>query len=252
MAFVRSRSLPSSRSSSMSSSQQDAESLGKQLRGAATKRVSTRDDGTLDLLASVGGWRGLVEAALPSTAFLATYLLTDELLWAIVLALGMGGVFTLARLMQRGSLVQSFSGLIGVGICAAFAYVSGDARGYYEPGFVINIVYLIAFLVSILVKWPVMGILFGLIRQEGFEWRRDRARRRSYALATWILSAVLAARLMVQLPLYLADNVAALGVTRIVMGVPLYALALWLGWMITRPQPLANGAAPADRGTASA
>lgn len=217
------------------SSSNSADQFGQQLSGAAAKRVAARDDGTLDLMASIGGWRGLAEAALPSAAFLIAYLITDDLVPAILLSLGMGGVFTILRLLQRGSLIQTFSGLIGVGICAAFAYFSGDARGYYEPGFVINVVYLIGFTISILVKWPIMGILFGLIRQEGFDWRHDRHRRRRYALATWIVAAVLGGRLIVQFPLYLADNVAALGVTRIVMGVPLYALALWLGWMITRP-----------------
>lgn len=230
----------------MSSENNSGEQISQQLSGAAAKRVSAREDGSLDLMASIGGWRGLAEATLPASAFLVAYLVTNSLVPAILLALGMGVVFTVARLLQHGSLIQSFSGLIGVGICAGFAYFSGDARGYYEPGFVINIVYLAGFVVSILVKWPVMGILFGLIRQEGFDWRRDPIRRRRYALATWIVAAVLATRLAVQFPLYLADNVAALGVTRIVMGVPLYALALWLGWMITRPDPLASGAAPGD------
>jgi hypothetical protein len=36
-------------------------------------------------------------------------------------------------------------------------------------------------------------------------------------------------------PLYFADNVVALGITRLLMGVPLYALALWLAWLISRP-----------------
>ncbi|GAA4833520.1 DUF3159 domain-containing protein [Garicola koreensis] len=211
--------------------------VGRQLSGAAAGRVRAREDGSLDVMASIGGWRGLAEASLPAAGFLIAYLLTEELVPAILLAVGLGAVFTVVRLLQRGSLIQSFSGLVGVGICAAFAYFSGDARGYYEPGFVINVAYLIGFGVSVLVKWPFMGILFGLIRGEGFDWRYDAVRRRRYALATWLIAAVLAARLVVQFPLYLADNVAALGVTRLVMGVPLYALALWLGWMLTRPGP---------------
>lgn len=223
-----------------------AEQLSQQLSGAAASRVRARDDGSLDVMGSVGGWRGLAEASLPAAGFLVAYLLTEDLVPAILLAVGMGAVFTIIRLLQRGSLIQSFSGLIGVGICAAFAYFSGDARGYYEPGFFINVVYLIGFGVSVLVKWPFMGILFGLIRGEGFDWRHDSARRRRYALATWIIAAVLAARLLVQFPLYLVDNVAALGVTRLVMGVPLYALALWLGWMLTRPQTQTQTAAHPD------
>ncbi|WP_022872523.1 DUF3159 domain-containing protein [Nesterenkonia alba] len=214
----------------------NADQVGRQLSDSAAKKLSTRDDGSLDIKASVGGWRGVAEAALPAAAFLTAYLITEDLVPALIGAIVMGAVFTAIRLAQRGSLIQSFSGLIGVLICAAFAYFSGDARGYYEPGFFINAGYILLFVVSIAVKWPAMGVLFGLVRGEGFEWRHDPIRRRRYALATWIITAVLSTRLVVQLPLYWADHVAALGVARVVMGVPLYAFGLWLGWMITRPQ----------------
>lgn len=210
------------------------EPLGQQLSGSAARRISTRDDGSLDVMRSVGGWRGIIEAALPATSFLTAYLIVDDLAVAIILSIAVGVVFAVVRIVQRGSLVQSLSGLVGVLICAAFAHFSGEARGYYVPGFFINIGYIVALTVSVLVKWPLMGVIFGVIRGEGLEWRQDRLRRRRYAVATWIITAVLASRLMVQLPLYFADHETALGVTRVVMGVPLYAFALWLGWMITR------------------
>ncbi|TLP97960.1 DUF3159 domain-containing protein [Nesterenkonia salmonea] len=208
--------------------------LRQQFSSSAARRVSTREDGSLDVMGSVGGWRGIMEAALPATSFLTAYIIMGDLAIAIVLAIAVGAVFAVVRLVQRGSLVQSLSGLAGVLICAAFAHFSGEARGYYVPGFFINIAYILALTISIAVKWPLMGVIFGVIRGEGFEWRQDKVRRRGYALATWIITAVLASRLIVQLPLYFADNETALGVTRVVMGVPLYAFALWLGWMITR------------------
>lgn len=216
--------------------------FGQQFSGSAAQRLSTKDDGSLDVIASVGGWRGMAEAALPATAFLIAYLVTGELSMAIMLAIGMGVAFAAVRLAQRGSLVQSFSGLVGVLICAAFAQFSGEARDYYVPGFFINAGYIIGFLISIAVRWPFMGLLFGVIRGEGFGWRQDSVRRRRYALATWILTVVFISRLIVQLPLYFADAETALGVARVVMGVPMYAFALWLGWMVTRPEAIEEAA----------
>ena len=43
-----------------------------------------------------------------------------------------------------------------------------------------------------------------------------------------------AARLLVQVPLYLAGEVALLGIARLVMGVPLWGLTLWLTWLLVR------------------
>jgi hypothetical protein len=51
--------------------------------------------------------------------------------------------------------------------------------------------------------------------------------------------AVLALRLLVQVPLYLTgpDGLAALATTRLLMGAPLYILGVWVAWLVTRPAP---------------
>ncbi len=67
-------------------------------------------------------------------------------------------------------------------------------------------------------------------------WREKPARLKSYILATWIFVALLGLRLVVQLPLYFAGATEALGVTRLVMGVPLYALTLWVAWRVSAPE----------------
>jgi hypothetical protein len=206
-----------------------------QLSSAAKSRVQTGEDGSLDVLASVGGVRGLLESSLPSVAFLVSFLVTEDLTTALVISVALGLGFAVVRLVQKGSLMQSLAGLAGILICAFVAYRTGDARDFYAWGFLINAGYLLAFMVSILVKWPFLGLLFGVVRGEGLDWRKDPVRRRRYSVATWILLSVPAARLLVQIPLYLADDVAGLGTARLVMGIPLYALALWIGWMITRP-----------------
>jgi hypothetical protein len=51
-------------------------------------------------------------------------------------------------------------------------------------------------------------------------------------------------RLIVQLPLYIAGEVVALGVARTAMGLPLFALGLWLTWRLVRRPPPAPAPAP--------
>lgn len=54
-------------------------------------------------------------------------------------------------------------------------------------------------------------------------------------------------RLAVQVPLYFANNVEALGATRLIMGLPLYALGVWLAWRVSAPEEaLVSADAEAD------
>ena len=205
---------------------------------AARAGVERREDGQIDVLKSVGGVRGLAEATVPGLLFTLLFTLTSGLYVSLAAAVASAAAFSVANLVQKRPLMQSLTGVIGVVICAAVALRSGSGTEFFLPGFYLNGAYILAFAVSIAVRWPVAGLLFGFIRGENLEWRTERKRIRAYALATWIIIAVFALRLGVQLPLYLADNVTALGTMRLAMGVPLYALGLWLAWMVSRPLPL--------------
>ena len=65
-------------------------------------------------------------------------------------------------------------------------------------------------------------------------WREDPARYAAFVKASWLWVALFCARLVVQLPLYLAGEVVVLGVARTAMGIPLFALGLWLTWRMVR------------------
>src|SRR5699024_11829561 len=99
----------------------------------------------------------------------------------------------------------------------------------------ISAAYGVAFAISMAVKWPLMGLIYGWIRGEGVTWQKNLIRRRKYQIATLLMVLVFFSRLVVQLPMYWAHDVVALGTARLVMGVPLYALVLWFGWLISRP-----------------
>jgi hypothetical protein len=79
-------------------------------------------------------------------------------------------------------------------------------------------------------------VIVGQLDGEGNGWRADPARVRAFARATWLWAGLFLARLAVQLPLYLASAVVALGIARTAMGVPLFAVGLWLTWRLVRRQ----------------
>ncbi len=202
---------------------------------AAKAGVRQDSGGGIDVMQSIGGVRGLAESILPGLLFTIVFSVGRDLQVSLIVALAVAAVFTVVRLLSRTPITQALSGLVGVAICAFVANQTGNAEDFFLPGFFTNAAYIVAMVASIAVRWPLAGLLFGLIRGEGMEWRKDPVRVKSYVLATWLIIAVLALRLIVQVPLYLADNIAALGATRVAMGVPLYALGLWFAWLVSRP-----------------
>lgn len=175
-----------------------------------------------DLVATMGGPWGMAESALPAVAFVVAYSASgsDTRLAAIV-AVSLAGVFALARLVRRESPLRALAGLVGVAFAAFVAERSGKAENFFLPGLLLNAAYAAGMIVSIAVRRPLVGLLVG---------RRDRAATR----ATWLWAGLFSVRLAVQLPLYLASAVLALGVARTAMGLPLFALGIWLTFLILR------------------
>lgn len=204
-------------------------------RAAAVRK----DDGELDLLAAAGGTRGIAESVLPGLLFLVVYTISQDLMPSLISAVVVAAVFLIVRLAQRSPLTQSLAGIVGVALSAFISMKTGKAENFFVVGFYTNAAYIVAMVISIAVRWPVLGLLFGYARNEGVQWRKKPARLRAYRAATWILVAVMAARLAIQIPLYFANNVEVLGAMRLIMGVPLYALALWVAWLISRPSKAA-------------
>ncbi|WP_173924194.1 DUF3159 domain-containing protein [Agromyces sp. Marseille-P2726] len=196
-----------------------------------------------DLVAAVGGVRGILEALLPGLVFLVTYsVLTSvvgqdpqaALVPALAASVGLAVVFTVVRIATKGQPTQAIAGLIGVIASAGLALWTGDARDNYVLGFFTNAAYAVALFISILVRWPAVGLVVGFLMGDGTAWRADRRRYRAAQFLTLVWIGFFIARLVVQVPLYLADNVEALGVTRLLMGVPLYALLLVFTWLVVR------------------
>ncbi|MCL2514512.1 MAG: DUF3159 domain-containing protein [Microbacteriaceae bacterium] len=203
------------------------------------------------LLRAVGGVRGLCEAVLPGLAFIVLYtaLMTPLPDAAVPVSLGasvlIALVFTLWRIAKKENATQAVAGLIGVGASAILAIATNRPSNNFALGLGIDLLYGVAFLVSVLVRWPIIGIAVGYLYGEGVKWRQSRPHYRVAVVATLLWTALFAARLVVQVPLFLANNTAALAIAHLVMGVPLYVPVLLATWLLVR------GAYPAGTGGAA-
>ena len=70
----------------------------------------------------------------------------------------------------------------------------------------------LAWTVSIVIRWPLLGLVVATALGQRTRWRRDPDLLRAYRLASWIWVGQYVARLGVFIPLYLVGAVYALGV----------------------------------------
>lgn len=196
------------------------------------------------LFDAMGGVRGLCETILPGLLFLVPFTVLTSIRepWAQQLAMPVSlgasvlvaGAFTLIRIVTKSHVAQAVAGLLGVAASAILALISGNAANNFLLGFLIDAGYGIAMLVSMLVGWPLLGLAIGYLMGDGVAWRASRSKRRVMQILTACWLALFAGRLAVQLPLYFAGLTVALGFTKLLMGVPLYATLVLVSWLVTR------------------
>ena len=221
------------------------------------------------VLEQLGGWRGMVDATLPTVAFIVANSvagLRPGIYAAIVAAV----LVFLLRLVRRESIQQAVSGLFAVGIAVAIAAYSGQARDFFVLGIVRNTAIAAVLAGSIAFRRPLVGYvaeflspshlgamaahnLPGLrarpdrvprrpLPERGVRdpeperhWREDPRVVRVYGWLTLMWAATFALRVVVQTPLYVRDEVELLGTASLVLGLPVTAVALAVTlWAVSR------------------
>jgi Protein of unknown function (DUF3159) len=110
------------------------------------------------VLEQLGGWRGMVDATLPTIAFIVANSL-DGLRTGIWAALGAAVLVFLLRLVRRETVQQAVSGLFAVGIAVAIAAFTGQARDFYVPGIIRNAGLAVVLVGSVVVRRPLVGVI---------------------------------------------------------------------------------------------
>lgn len=184
------------------------------------------------VLAAVGGGRGVAEALTPGLLFLVVYVFTQDPTVSVIAPAALAVLAVIIRLARKETAVSAFSGALGVAICVAATLFTGEGKNYFLPGFFINGAWIIGLGVSLAVRWPLLGFGLGAFTGNWTSWRQQRALFAAATITTSLWFAMFAIRLVVQLPLYFADRTEALGIARLTMGVPLFALVVVFTWLL--------------------
>jgi hypothetical protein len=188
----------------------------------------------------LGGIRGLIESSIPVAVFVVA-----NVIWALRPALiaSVATAFLMAgyRLWRRESIRHAVNGLIGILIGVAFAWKTGDAKDFYLPGIIYTLGYALAMLASVAVRRPLVGWIWSIVLARGStRWREEPRLLRTFGWLTVLWAGIYLAKVAVQTGLYLADQVNALGVARLALGYPPYALMLavtvWAVRRVTRSE----------------
>lgn len=178
------------------------------------------------LAQALGGRRGMVESALPTIGFTLSYVLMHDLRVSLTIGIGVAVVLLVARLVARQPVQFVVNSLVGIAIAAVFASRSGKAEDVFLPGIIYNAVYAVLLTLSIVVRWPLVGVMIGSVTGDLSSWRQDPGVVRLCNRLTWLLVLPCVVRVAVQYPLYLAGEVGWLGVSKIALGWPLQVAAL--------------------------
>jgi hypothetical protein len=189
----------------------------------------------------LGGRRGAVDATLPGVAYVIAWVIAERftpgstaIAVGCAAALAVGVAVSIVR-VRRGSAPRAVVlGLLGVAVAAVIALHTGRAVDFFLVQVLSNAASALAWSASIVIRWPFLGVIVGLVLGQRTRWRRDPALLRAYMLASWVWVGQYLVRLAVFVPLYVADQVVALGAARVVLSWPLVALCLAASWWVLR------------------
>ncbi len=195
----------------------------------------------------LGGWRGLVESGVPVAVFVLVNVVLGEvfpdkadsrmvLQWAIGSSVAVALAIAVLRFTRKQSIRFAVNGLFGIALGAYLAWNSGEQRDFYLPGIFITLGYVVLLLGSIFVGHPLVGWIWTVVANAGKgDWRSDEKLKRTFVWLTALWATVFFLKFLIQGSLYLAHYETALGVSRIALSYPPFALLLAITiWAVRR------------------
>ena len=169
------------------------------------------------------GLRLVFDAALPPVAFVVG-LLADPgpPMTAVLLALAVAAVIAGLRLARHEGLRPVTVSFAFVLVAALAVRMSGRAADFFLPELLLNAALALWFAASLLLRRPATGTLLRLAAA--------RASLPGQRAATAVWLAFWGLHLLMEVPLYLADQVFWLGATRVLFGPILWLPVGWLSW----------------------
>jgi hypothetical protein len=196
------------------------------------RQDTARPDSFTKLL---GGWRASTDATLPPVAFVVGWLISARSVpWGAAAAIAVSVVLGCYRLARGTHPRAVLLGLLGVAVASLIALHTGRAADFFLLQLASNAASGLAWMVSIAVRWPLLGVVVGTALRQRARWRRDPALLRAYSVASWVWVGQYVVRVVVFATLYTAGNVIALAAARLALSWPLVAVCVGASAVVLR------------------
>ncbi|CRK61229.1 PROBABLE CONSERVED INTEGRAL MEMBRANE ALANINE AND LEUCINE RICH PROTEIN [Alloactinosynnema sp. L-07] len=195
--------------------------------------MAASSDTLADLL---GGRRGAVDATVPPLAFLVGWLVSErEIGWGAAAAVVAAALVSGYRLATGARVTAALGGLAAVIAAALIVIYTGRAEDFFLVRLLVNIASGLAWALSILIRWPLLGVVVGALLGQKTRWRGDPDLLRAYGRASWVwVFGQYTVRTLVFGALWLSGNVVALGVAQVALSWPLVALVVAASAVVLR------------------
>ena len=189
--------------------------------------------------------RAMVDTGTGPIAFVVVYAIWG-LKTAAIVAIALGVVMAIERLVRRKTVVNVLGGLFVTVISAVIAWKTGKAETYFVPRALIQAGYAIVFAGSAAIRQPITGFLVAALFRADQSWAKLPPVRRAMTELTLAWAALFGFRAAVYGVLIATGRVGWLAAASVAMGWPAFGLWRFLSYRFV-PLRLAQLGAPDPR-----
>ncbi|GAA0511014.1 hypothetical protein GCM10011581_01070 [Saccharopolyspora subtropica] len=200
-----------------------------------TEIVANHQDDRDSFMRLLGGRGSVVDASLPPVAFgLGWYFGGESLDVGCGAAVVVSALVAGWRLYRGARPLAVLISLLTVVVGALIAFYTGDATDFFLPRLASNALSALAWMTSIAIRWPLLGVVVGTALGQAKRWRRDPDLLRAYSRGSWVWVGQYVTRLAVFIPLWLLDATGPLAIAQVVLTWPLVAACVGASWWVVR------------------
>ncbi|MBV1709327.1 MAG: DUF3159 domain-containing protein [Erysipelothrix sp.] len=150
---------------------------------------------------------------------------------AIIIALILSSTVGIYRLIRKQSGIYALGGSLGILLAGGFAFLADNASNYFLPGIITNAFVLLLSIVTLIIDKPLAAYASHLTRGWKLDWFWRKDVKPAYWEVTIMWSLFFLIRTIIQVTLFLSDNVDALVWANTLMGLPVTIAVLILSYI---------------------